>query len=97
MWTGSLYVLFWPSPAGGGSPAGADKVVHAVLFLLLAATARLRFGGRWPVLGAVLAYAGLSELVQAVTLAERSGDLRDLLADALGAVAGWLLVGRRQR
>ena len=97
MWAFSLYVLFWPSPAGGGGPVGADKVVHAVLFLLLAATARLRFGGRWPVLAVVLAYAGLSELVQAVALAERSGDLYDLVADGLGALAGWLLVGRRQR
>ena len=91
----SLYVLFWPDPAGGGSRLpGADKVVHALLFGLLAATARWRFGDRRGLLAAVLAYAAVSELVQALLLTERSGDLWDLLADAVGAVVGWLLARR---
>ena len=90
----SLYALFWPRPAGGPLFAGSDKVVHAGLFLLLAATARWRFGAAGRVLGAVLAYAGLSELVQAVGLSERSGDVLDLLADGVGAAVGWLLAGR---
>lgn len=94
VWAFSLYVLFSPSPAGGGGPYGADKVVHALLFLLLAGTARLRLGARWPVLAGVLAYAGLSELVQALALAERSGDLLDLVADTAGALAGWSLARR---
>jgi VanZ family protein len=75
---------------------GADKAVHAGLFLLLAATAALRFGVCPLVLGLVLGYATTSELVQAGLLAERSGDVRDLLADALGALAGWALVRRRE-
>ena len=91
----SLYVLFWPDPAGGGvGVPGGDKVVHAVLFGLLAATARVRFGGSTAVLAAVLGYATVSEVVQALVLSERSGDLWDLLADAAGAVAGWLLARR---
>ena len=90
----SLYALFWPRPAGGPLFPGSDKVVHLGLFLLLAATARWRFGAAGRVLGAVLAYAAVSELVQAVGLSERSGDVLDLLADAVGAVAGWLLAGR---
>ena len=89
----SLYVLFWPYPSGGGPP-GSDKVVHALLFLLLAGTAALRFGGSRSVLVAVLVYAALSEVVQALLLSRRSGDLADLLADAVGAVAGWLLAAR---
>ncbi len=89
----SLYVLFWPSPAGAGVPVpGADKLVHAGLFALLAGTAALRFGAMRRVLAGVLVYAALSEVVQAVLLAERSGDAYDLLADAVGALAGWQLV-----
>jgi VanZ family protein len=91
----SLYVLFWPDPPGSGVRVpGADKVVHAVLFGLLAATARLRFGPVRAVLGAVLTYAVVSELVQALVVAQRHGDLWDLLADVVGAVVGWLLVAR---
>ena len=52
----SLYVLFWPSPAGSGVQVpGADKAVHAGLFLLLAVTAALRFGTAPGVLVVVLA------------------------------------------
>ena len=92
----SLYVLFWPSPAGGGvTVPGADKAVHAGLFLLLAGAAALRFGAVPVVLAVVLAYAVGSEVVQGLLLAERSGDVWDVLADAVGAVAGWQLVRRR--
>lgn len=91
----SLYVLFWPDPEGSGLRVpGADKVVHAVLFGLLAGTARLRFGPAGQVLAAVLGYAAVSEVVQAVLLRGRSGDLLDLVADVAGALAGWLLAGR---
>ena len=92
----SVYVLFWPRPAGSGIDLpGADKAVHLLLFLLLAGTARLRFGAVRLVLAGLLAYAAVSELVQALLLSGRSGDLLDLLADALGVVGGWLLAGRR--
>ena len=74
---------------------GADKLVHAGLFALLAVTAVLRFGAVRRVLLGVLAYAAFSELVQALLLAERSGDAWDLLADAVGALAGWYAVRRR--
>jgi VanZ family protein len=92
----SLYVLFWPSPAGTGvTVPGADKLVHAGLFALLAATAALRFGVARRVLAGVLLYAACSEVVQALLLAERSGDAADLLADAVGALGGWQLVRSR--
>ena len=90
-------MLFWPYPSGSGGVPGADKVVHALLFALLAATARLRFGPVLPVLAAVLAYAAASEVVQAVALSRRSGDLLDLVADVVGVALGWLLVGRLRR
>jgi len=85
-------VLFWPEPVGGGSGLpGADKVVHVGLFALLAATARLRFGGDRRVLVALGAYAVVSELVQAALLTTRSGDGWDVLADLIGVAAGWWL------
>lgn len=93
----SLVVLFWPSPPSGSAAVpGADKLVHAGLFLLLAATAALRFGAARRVLVLALVYAAGSELVQAGLLAERGGDAWDLLADGVGAVVGWQLVRRRQ-
>ena len=74
---------------------GADKLVHAGLFWLLAGTAVLRFGASTRVLAVVLVYAAGSEVVQAELLAERSGDAWDALADGIGAVGGWLLARRR--
>lgn len=91
----SAYVLFWPNPAGGGSGfPGADKVVHAVLFALLAATTRLRFGSAARLLVAVAAYGVASEVVQGLSLETRSGDPFDVLADVVGAGLGWLAAGR---
>ncbi len=91
----SLYVLFWPDPAGGGSGLpGADKAVHLLLFAALAATARARLGGSTAVPIAVAGYAVLSELAQAVLLPTRSGDVLDLVADLVGVSLGWVLADR---
>ena len=88
-------MLFWPDPAGAGSgPPGADKAVHLLLFTGLAATGRARFGSAPRVLLAVVAYAVLSELVQALALSRRSGDLLDLVADLAGAALGWYVARR---
>lgn len=94
----SLYVLFAPDPGGPDTALpGADKAVHLVLFALLAGTARWRYGGALLVLGAVLAYAPASEAVQALLLADRSGDLLDVVADVVGALVGWWLAPRLRR
>ena len=91
----SGYVLFAPSAGGSVSFPGADKLVHLALFALLAATTRWRFGQATGLLAAVAAYAVVSELVQGLVLAERSGDVRDVVADLLGAGLGWWWAGRR--
>jgi VanZ family protein len=88
-------VLFSPDPGGPSVFAGSDKIVHVALFALLAGTARWRFEAARAVLPAVLAYAALSEIVQWLALAERSGDVLDLLADTAGALVGWYFAGRR--
>jgi VanZ family protein len=90
----SVYVLFTPTAGGPALFAGSDKLVHLVLFALLAATARGRFGPAAPVLVAVAVYAVASELIQAALLDSRSGDVYDVLADLLGALVGWWIAGR---
>lgn len=68
--------------------------MHALLFGALAATTRWRFGPGLLGLGLVAAYAVVSEVVQGVLLSTRSGDPYDVVADLLGAAAGWLLARR---
>lgn len=90
----SLYVLFTPRTGGDGLFYGSDKVVHAVLFGLLASTTRWRFGPVTAGVVALLAYAVVSEVVQGLLLSTRSGDPYDVVADVLGALLGWLLTAR---
>ena len=93
----SLYVLFVPQPPGTPVFPYADKVVHLVLFALLAAAVRWRCGPALTGALLVVAYAAASEGVQAVALATRSGDVRDLVADLVGAALGWGLARRALR
>ena len=88
----SVVVLFAPAGDVPSAPPGVDKVVHLLLFAVLAAT------GRWaglrprPLALGLAAYAGLSELLQAVTPLGRSGSAADLLADLAGialALLAW--------
>jgi VanZ family protein len=86
-------VLFWPDPVGGGSGLyGADKVVHAGLFALLAVTTGLFLGRHRGLLLGLAGYAALSEVVQAALLSSRSGDALDVAADLAGVAVGWWLV-----
>lgn len=71
--------------------------MHALLFAALAATTRWRFGPGLLGLGLVAAYAVLSEVVQGTLIGTRSGDGYDVVADLLGATAGWLLARRLLR
>lgn len=91
----SVVVLFAPRAPAGGEVFGIDKVIHAVLFALLAASTRARFRTG---LGWVLVYAVGSEVLQAVLPISRDGSLPDVVADAVGALLGWwalaLRVGR---
>ncbi len=87
----ALYAPRAPDTGGVPLPSWTDLVVHAVIFAALTCTA-LR--ARLPVPGAaviatVLAHAPISELVQHALLAHRSGDVRDVLADAAGVALGW--------
>jgi hypothetical protein len=86
----SLAMLLTPGddvPQGGPD----DKVVHALIFTVLAVA-----GGwaqvPWVALGVGLAaYAAVTEILQATLPINRDGNLPDFLADAVGIGVGLLL------
>src|SRR5688500_14038774 len=73
-----------------------DQLVHSVIFLILYVLIILPMRSRSILTlrlhviagGISLAYAALTEILQAYVFINRSGDLRDFLADAAGIVAG---------
>jgi hypothetical protein len=68
-----------------------DKVVHALIFVALAVAGRWA-GVRWVALGLGLAaYAGVTEILQAVLPIHRDGNVPDFLADVVGIGIGLLL------
>ena len=73
-----------------------DKLVHLLTFVALAVAGRWA-GVPWVALGVGLAaYAGVTEILQAVLPIDRHGDVRDVLADvtglALGLFLSWIAV-----
>ncbi len=94
----SLVVLFTPESGVPTAPAGTDKVIHLLLFALLAATGRRAgIGAGWLLAGLVV-YAGLSEVLQATLPLGRDGDVWDALVDTAGVLlglVGFALVTRR--
>ncbi|MGL5911249.1 MAG: VanZ family protein [Phycicoccus sp.] len=96
-----LLVLYLPrGVAPPSSLPGADKVVHAVVFLLPVLLALLAGFAVRTVLAVSALHAVVSEMVQAGILPARSGDPWDVLADLVGVLCGWLAwtrVGRRGR
>ena len=95
----SLAVLFAPPSDVPSSPYGVDKLVHGLLFAVLAVTGRWA-GARPRVLAVVLvAYAGISELLQGTDLVDRDATWGDLLADSIGVgigIAAWAALARRR-
>jgi hypothetical protein len=77
---------------------GSDKLEHAIgfglpVFLILVTLDRYGRCGRgvpWLVAGVFALHAVVSELIQHWLYTSRSGDPRDVLADWVGVVLGWL-------
>ncbi len=93
----SLVVLFSP---GSDVPSGipvSDKVIHFLLFAALAATGRLVGIPVRNLVIALVVYAGVSEVLQATLPINRDGDLRDAVADTLGALTGTGVVAAARR
>ncbi len=92
-----LVVLYAPSSPADPRFAGADKVVHVLVFLVPVTVALLAGGPLRLVVGVFAAHAVVSEVVQGAALTARSGDALDVVADLVGVglgVLAWALVGR---
>jgi VanZ family protein len=84
----NLVVLYWPRPVSQGGIPDADKIVHAAIFAVVAASGlRARLPLAW-VVGLLAAHAVTSELVQHWFLANRTGDPADVAADLVGVAVG---------
>jgi VanZ family protein len=97
----SLVVLFTPGPATPSVHPGVDKFIHLGLFAVLALTGR-RAG--LPPVGlacGLVAYAAVSEVLQAVLPIGRDGEVLDAVADSVGVslalLATQLRAARRPR
>lgn len=93
-----LAALYAPRVAGPdvGIPY-ADKVVHLLLFAVVACTG-LRVGvPARPLVGVLVVNAVLSEVVQHAVLPQRSGDAFDTLANLAGVALGAWAAARTVR
>ena len=83
-------VLFSP---GSDTPSVdfSDKIVHATMFAALALTGALAGVPMRALAAALVVYAGLSEVLQAVLPIDRDGDWHDALADVIGVAIGLLI------
>ncbi|MGY1857428.1 VanZ family protein [Modestobacter sp. SYSU DS0290] len=96
----SLAVLFAPPSDVPDSPPGVDKLVHLLLFAVLAVSGRWAGVGRSALAGILVLYAAVSELLQGTDLVGRDASVADLLADVVGVLVGlaaWAALARRRR
>ncbi|MEJ8277826.1 VanZ family protein [Pseudonocardia spirodelae] len=93
----SLVVLFTPASGVPTAPPGTDKLVHLLVFALLAWTGRAAGIRTWSLLAGLAVYAAASEVAQALLPIGRSGDVLDALVDVAGAALGTLLHARLAR
>jgi hypothetical protein len=89
----SVVVLFTPESGVPTAPPGTDKVIHTLLFALLAFTGLYARLAR--ILPLLVVYAGVSEVLQElITPLHRSGDWLDALVDVAGIGLGWWVFAR---
>lgn len=94
-----IYLSIAPGEATPTAGLFWDKAQHAIAYAVLGLAGLAAFGGRWPVLVALLVVSGGLEIAQALTPFGRQGDLRDMAANAGGlllALLAWRL-GQRLR
>ena len=93
-----LVITSWPNPRVPAAPAGTDKAVHALMYLVLGVltaralrlTAAVRPRAVMATLAAIATFALVDELHQA-WIPGRSADHADWLADIAGGTTGLLL------
>ena len=93
----SVVMLFSPgSDVPSGIPVN-DKLIHFLLFAALAVTGWLAGVPAVRLAVGLVAYAGVSEVLQSMLPINRDGDVRDAVADTLGALVGLVLVVAARR
>lgn len=95
----AVFTYFTLSPNPSFNVSDTDKYWHFLGNLLLFLSARLavlRLGNIWFVLGFVLLYGAAMELAQNL-VPQRMFDMRDLMANALGVLAGLAIALLAQR
>ena len=90
---GSLGVLFAPASDVPPASPGVDKVVHLLVFAVLALSGRWAGIGRNALVAGLLLYAAASELIQGLPPVGRSASVDDVAADVAGVVVGLLVWG----
>ena len=93
----SAVVLFMPASGVPTAPPGTDKVVHLLLFAVLAVTGRWAGVAQVPLAVKLVGYAVLSEVVQGAAPLARSASVADLVADVAGVAVGLLVWVRATR
>ncbi|VTU38637.1 putative integral membrane protein [Variovorax sp. PBL-H6] len=87
----AILILSLMPPVPKMPTTGWDKSNHMLAFAVLMLLGRCAYPGRMAFLACgLLAYGALIELLQSLTPA-RFAEWGDLLADALGLIAGWAL------
>jgi VanZ family protein len=82
----TLVRALWPDPFTEDTVGRWDKVVHALAFYVLSLLAAMAFSRRplLAVAGALLAFGGLIEVLQAIPALHRDSSWGDLIADVTG-------------
>ena len=86
-----LVVLYSPSGPEAQPFPHSDKAVHLLVFLVPVTVALLAGAAQRVVVVAFGAHAVVSEVVQALLLPTRSGDLADAVVDLVGVALGVVL------
>ncbi|MDO5535155.1 MAG: hypothetical protein Q4F65_10950 [Propionibacteriaceae bacterium] len=83
-----LYTNDPPDTEGFGFP-GMDLIVHFVLFAVPTWALVKVVPKAWMAVVPMALHVGVSEIIQATLLSERSGEWTDALAGLLGVAVGW--------
>jgi VanZ family protein len=82
----SLVILLFPGDHVPRAPGQTDKIVHIVMFAVVAvAGLRALVPAGWLAVG-LIGYGGLAELAQSLPGIRRSTDAVDWIADAVGVL-----------
>ena len=89
----SIALFFAPIDVGGRDGFGLDKVLHAIVFLILVITSFLAFPRKKVlVIILLLVYAFAIEYIQGKYLPLRHFDWYDITADSIGISLGMILL-----